>query len=207
MKQETVQEILNTSHFRPLHHILTDHFGKDAGAALEEEIHTYLGELLALHKDDEAALREESHHYILPAIAIYRTLREKTGSDAALALFRAIFLQAGYAGAAHLRKKAKEPGFYEAFVHRLAKNNVGEQGGFCFQSIEDSAQRVEFHVLRCPYCTYCERYGCKELVPVFCECDDIVYGNIHPDLIWRRTKTLGRGQALCDFRFDIVKDA
>lgn len=206
MKKEEIIKILNHPHFQPLQNILTDRFGKDVGAVLEEEIYTYLGDLLEEHKDDGENLREESHCYILPAIAIYRVLRDKTDSETAIALFREIFLQAGYEGAKQLREKAKEPGFYEAFAHRFVKNKRDEQGGFLFRTVEDSLQRVEFHVLRCPYCTYCEKYRCKELVPVFCECDDIVYGNIHPNLIWGRTTTLGRGQELCDFRFDIIKD-
>lgn len=204
MEKEMISKILDNPHFRPLHTSLVQHFGAEEGTVLENNIHVYLGELLEVHRDDEEDLREESHHYILPAIAIYRILRDKTGKEAALQIFRDIFLQAGYTGAAQLREKAKEPGFYEALVHRFAKNNTGEQGGFIFRTVEDSEQRVEYHVLRCPYCTYCEKYGCSELVPVFCECDDITFGNIHPNLIWGRTKTLGRGQDLCDFRFDII---
>lgn len=206
MEKETIVRILDNPHFRPLHCTLVERFGTEEGIALEEKIHTYLSTLLELHKNDDADLREESYHYILPAIAIYKTLREKTGSPAALRLFRSIFLQAGYMGAEQLREKAKEPGFYEALVHRFAKNNRGEQGSFLFRPVEDSLCRVEYHVLRCPYCTYCAQYDCGELVPIFCECDDITFGNIHPNLIWCRTKTLGRGQELCDFRFEILRE-
>ena len=38
-----------------------------------------------------------------------------------------------------------------------------------------------------------------ELCPCFCDSDDITYNDLHSDLLWRRTRTLGRGNDCCDF--------
>lgn len=38
-----------------------------------------------------------------------------------------------------------------------------------------------------------------ELCRCFCDSDDITYDGMHPKLVWRRTKTLGRGGDCCDF--------
>lgn len=52
---------------------------------------------------------------------------------------------------------------------------------------------------KCPCHDACVHYGCPELCPCFCDSDDITYNDLHPDLLWRRTKTLGRGNDCCDF--------
>lgn len=33
----------------------------------------------------------------------------------------------------------------------------------------------------------------------FCDSDDVSYDNLHPKLLWHRTKTLGRGNDCCNF--------
>jgi hypothetical protein len=48
--------------------------------------------------------------------------------------------------------------------------------------------------------TALKKYGAPELLPLFCELDDLVYGGI-PNIRWDRTKTIGRGGGVCDFCF------
>lgn len=52
---------------------------------------------------------------------------------------------------------------------------------------------------KCPYHDACVQYGCPELCRCFCDSDDITYDGMHPKLLRRRTKTLGRGEDCCDF--------
>ena len=40
---------------------------------------------------------------------------------------------------------------------------------------------------------------CPELCHCFCDSDDVSYDNLHPKLLWHRTKTLGRGNDCCNF--------
>lgn len=202
-----IEQALTGPHFKPLADVLAAHFGPDASQELEASVRQRLAQLLAEHENDEAALREESFFYILPSIAVYETLRRHTDEASALALFRSLYYQAAYGGAQRLQKQALDREFREAFPHRMAGDKEGEGGGFCFRLVQDDRNGAEFHVLRCPYVDFCGQYGCPELVPVFCGCDDIVYGNIHPLLRWERSRTLGRGDALCDFRFAILKES
>ena len=58
-------------------------------------------------------------------------------------------------------------------------------------------------MLECPYMSICRKYGCPEIVPAFCVSDDVAYGNMHPGLVWGRTKTLGRGDDCCDFKLTV----
>ena len=55
------------------------------------------------------------------------------------------------------------------------------------------------HTLSIPYTL--SRYGAPELTASFCRIDDLVYGNMSPQLEWRPTQTIGRGAAYCDFCF------
>ena len=43
----------------------------------------------------------------------------------------------------------------------------------------------------------------ETLCRCFCDSDDVSYENLHPQLVWHRTKTLGRGGDCCDFCFKI----
>ena len=72
-----------------------------------------------------------------------------------------------------------------------AKHHEAEQG--CFR----------MDMLECPYMNICRKYGCPEIVPAFCASDDVAYGNMHPKLLWGRTKTLGRGDDFCDFKLTV----
>ena len=42
-----------------------------------------------------------------------------------------------------------------------------------------------------------------EIVKGYCDADDICHGNMHPKLEWGRTKTLGHGGDVCDFKIRI----
>jgi len=43
-------------------------------------------------------------------------------------------------------------------------------------------------------------FAAPELMAHFCQGDDLVFGNI-PGIAWGHTKTLGRGDDRCNFRF------
>ena len=43
-----------------------------------------------------------------------------------------------------------------------------------------------------------------EIVKGYCDADDICYGNLHPRLTWERTKTIGHGDDVCDFKVRVV---
>ena len=62
---------------------------------------------------------------------------------------------------------------------------------------------MRMDMVRCPYMDTCVRYGCPEIVRGFCDADDVCYANMHPRLSWERTKTLGYGHDVCDFRIRV----
>lgn len=67
--------------------------------------------------------------------------------------------------------------------------------------VEYPYEKGKCHVdmMVCPYFNNCKKYNCPEFATVFCNSDDISYGNMHPWVNWGRTKTLGKGDECCDF--------
>ena len=53
---------------------------------------------------------------------------------------------------------------------------------------------------KCLWHTACKENGCEKLCRLFCDVDNVTYGNLKK-LGFSRTKTLGYGDDCCDFHF------
>lgn len=161
--------------------------------------------LSALLKENGNASKEKKRHLkgqILPGIAIYETLQKVMPKDEALQTVHGYVEQH-----AHNEKKMflalmHVPGLYRKVPGIFAKQTpklFGETAGFAAREIQisDSVWRID--MIKCPYHDTCVKYGCPELCRCFCDSDDISYDGLHPKLYWHRTKTIGRGDDLCDF--------
>lgn len=82
----------------------------------------------------------------------------------------------------------------------IALNNSFCKPGWDIKWIKNNNETIEFHAKKCLYVDIMKKEECLELVPVFCQVDDYIYGNMN-NVIWDRKKTLGNGDELCDFRF------
>ena len=54
-----------------------------------------------------------------------------------------------------------------------------------------------YRITRCPICSYAEKLGVSELMPLFCELDEVMIALQHGVL--RREQTLADGGACCDY--------
>ncbi len=156
------------------------------------------------HTGDNEELKEESYHYILPAIAVYKALQ--THTEAALVLFREMWLNGAKLGAEYLRQKAQNESFLRNWIPSVTPKKT-ETGAFLFRIDHVTDHETEYHVLRCPYVQFCHDYGCPEIITVFCDSDDLSFGKIHPRLLWGRTKTIGRGDPYCNFKYTLLEEA
>ena len=161
--------------------------------------------LQALRADNAAAGKEKQFHLenqILPGIAAYETLQTVMPKEEALQTVHGYVEQRAW----KLRKPfsalmripglpRKTPGIFTKQTRRM----LGEAAGFEAREIETTGGVWRIDMTKCPYHDACVHYGCPELCPCFCDSDDITYNDLHPDLLWRRTKTLGRGNDCCDF--------
>ena len=136
-------------------------------------------------------------------IAVYETLREN-GIDREKAAWyiREYFQRFAVSFAPYLKRmirifglEKKIPGIFMKVVLK----GFGPEAGFRYEFPEAGKHEARANVVRCPYYEICKRYGCPEITRAFCDGDDAGYGDLHPQLVWERTKTIGRGGDCCDF--------
>jgi hypothetical protein len=73
--------------------------------------------------------------------------------------------------------------------------------GWSIDQIEQSDKSIAFTFHRCFYLDVFTAYGAPELTALLCRLDDLAYAALSPSIKWERTKTLGRGNDCCDFRW------
>ena len=161
--------------------------------------------LAELWEENAGATPEEKFHLesqILPGIAAYQVLQTVLPREEALATLhgyveeRAWKLRKGILGLMRI------PGLWRRVPGLFAKGTrkfFGSAAGFAARELEVTGSVWRIDMTKCPYHDACVHYGCPELCPCFCDSDDITYNDLHPDLLWHRTKTLGRGNDCCDF--------
>lgn len=159
--------------------------------------------LIEEEPDQSEAIARHTHISIFPAIAIYKTVAEKYKEKAMMILENGAAAVSKEAGAKYA-KILKFPGVKYIFLSIFSKGvkkGFGSDAGFSHEFISNSNKKLEFNVTRCPYHYYCKKYGCDEIVHVFCKNDEYAYGNL-PYIRFIRTQTLGAGGSCCDFKFE-----
>ncbi|MBL8965820.1 MAG: L-2-amino-thiazoline-4-carboxylic acid hydrolase [Spirochaetaceae bacterium] len=153
---------------------------------------------------EDARLRRHLHGHILPGLAIYRALREG-GLDekAALEAIEKVFgiLAAGMRG--KFLWLGKLPFFYGMLrIFMPAAMRAYPASGWNTTWLEASGERMRFDIDRCYYCDSLRERGAPELAASYCRIDDLIYDGLSAAYAWKRTTTLARGDAKCDFRFE-----
>lgn len=166
---------------------------------------TFCKRLAVLHSENAGASKEKQRHLenqILPGIAIYETLQTVMPKDAALQTVHGYVEQHAHTKRKFLLALMHIPGLYRAvpgIFSKQAPKLFGTAAGFAAHEIQTSGGVWRIDMIKCPYHDTCVKYGCPELCRCFCDSDDISYDGLHPKLYWHRTKTIGRGDELCDF--------
>lgn len=183
--------------------IAAEEIGKDKGYKIADAAQKRYEELLEENKDDSKALRAHTFKRIYPSIALYEALRaEGVDSGRAVWYIREYFQRFSAKTVPHLQRFIKLFGLAEKIPKTFMKLSVksfGTDAGFVYDFPKSMGNEARFNIVRCPYMETCERYGCPEITTAFCDGDDAGYGNMHPKLIWGRTKTIGRGDECCNF--------
>ncbi len=156
--------------------------------------------LAQLRVENTDAPKEKQRHLegqILPGIAVYETLKTVMTPEETFRTVHgyveayALSAQKMLVGLLHLPGLYRlVPGISARMVHKI----FGEAAGFAAKEYQTAGGVMRIDMVKCPYHETCVRYGCPELCACFCDSDDIAYDNMHPKLLWHRTKTLGRGE-------------
>lgn len=170
-------------------------------AGLKNEIASRLKTLLSENDLSNKMLAGHLKRSILPAIAFHGALiehgREKKDSAERI---RSSVIDDAKSSASFFQVLGKIPFFFSlmrVMVKKGIQLNYGKSG-WDFVWKRDDHEAIVWDCRRCFYADVFRKYGMPELTEIFCESDDVVYGNI-PGVRWGRTKTIGKGDPVCDF--------
>lgn len=161
--------------------------------------------LRSLREENAGAGREKRRHLdsqILPGIAAYETLQTVMPKEEALRTVHGYVERRAWKLKRIFLRLMRVPGLYKKVPGIFARQTpkyFGPAAGFAAAELQVTGGVWRIDMTKCPYHDACVQYGCPELCPCFCDSDDITYDGLHPGLLWRRTKTLGRGGDCCDF--------
>lgn len=159
--------------------------------------------LLSEGKRVNPMLRRHLKNSIFPAIAVYQTLiAHGEGRASAYESVRKAVLSDSERSKKMFEKMGSLPfGFslMRVLCPLSIKMNFGKSG-WDFKWKRNDMKALEWDCHRCFYMDVFAEHGVAELTSIFCESDDFVYGSI-PSMRWARTKTIGKGNEVCDFKF------
>lgn len=186
--------------------VLAETRGEVKAALLAARVQARYDELYA-HRPHfhHPALRQHLEEGTLPALAFYQTLREENDDqEAALAemdrILAALVERSGRRKLVQIIGRLPDPFAVLRIANRWAMKRVYPPEGWRFEWVEDSDQCIAYDARECFYLNMLTAYGAPELLAHLCVADDLLFGDL-PGIAWERTKTLGRGDDRCDFRF------
>lgn len=157
-------------------------------------------------KQEEGKPREITMHTvkkIFPCIAFYKAVTECTNQQKqAYSIIEKYFTKNCEIYAKRIQRLCRIPFVYRIVPRIMAEiihRTFGVKSGFRMIDHNTKGRSCHIDMIECPYFSICSAYGCPELTTVFCNADDVAYGNMHAKLSWERKKTLGRGDDCCDF--------
>lgn len=186
--------------------VLAETRGEVKAALLAARVQARYDELYARRPHfHRPALRRHLEASILPGLALYQTLREERDEQEAVMaeidrLFTAWAEHSDPSKLMRIMRHLPDPFAILRIGNRLVLKTSFPPEGWTFEWVEDSDQCIAYDIRECFYLNVLTAYGAPELTAHFCQGDDLVFGNI-PGVSWERTKTIGRGDDRCDFRF------
>ena len=166
--------------------------------------------LRAENSSDSKELRSHSYKRIYPGIAVYEAMRaEDISQEKAIWYIREYFQRLAAKRVPFFQKAIKTFGLARKFPYLFVagvKKSCQPNAGFVYELPESHYNEARINIVRCPYFEICKRYGCPEITSAYCDSDDAGYGNLHPNLIWGRTKTIGHGGDCCDFLLEYKEE-
>ena len=179
---------------------LIEEFGLDKGNALFDKQEKILDELIKNTKNKSENQMKTLVQTILPRIALYKAMLKSDLATDEIYKYMKKYMIDIVAKQKHLSmvKMEKVPCFYslysKIFLKVVRKTDLWES--------EQSHDKNSFDVTmkKCLWHTACVENDCEKLCCLFCDVDDVTYGNLKK-LGFSRTKTLGYGKDCCDFHF------
>lgn len=190
--------------------IVSEDVGKVKAAQIARSAQKRYEALRAENSSDSKELRSHSYKRIYPGIAVYEAMRaEDISQEKAAWYIREYFQRLAAKRVLFFQRAIKTFGLARKFPHLFmagVKKSCQPNAGFVYELPESHDNEARINIVRCPYFEICKRYGCPEITSAYCDSDDAGYGNLHPNLIWGRTKTIGHGGDCCDFLLEYKEE-
>ncbi len=188
---------------------LMTEYGKEKGMAIYNSACARYQELCLENGEEPKAMYMHTRVKIYPCIATLdaQIFHQVSREDALQLMFNFIKWRSDNM-AKVVKNILKIPFLYKkvpVFFGNMTKKKFGTAAKFDAVFHEISNKEMRFDMTQCPYFDICKKYGYPEITKAFCRGDDILYGNMHPKLQWHRTKTIGDGDELCDFRITVIR--
>ncbi len=184
-------------------------YGKEKGLKIAGASFARFDELCSENKDEAKAMRPHTHVKIYPCIALLDAqIKNGISRDKALEFNFAFIKWRSEVAANMVKKLMKIPFVYKKvpmMFGNMTKKNFGTRQNFAATFHELSSREMHFDMTKCPYSDICTKYGYPEITKAFCRGDDIVYGDMHPKIVWGRTKTIGDGDKVCNFKLTVIE--
>ena len=189
---------------------ILEKLGKDKTEKIIESAYKRLEQLIDENKNESKEAKALTQKEIYPSIALYEAIL-KTGieKEKAVEIMDYAICKKTEPGAKSMQMMMKLPGVYRkypAMFKSVAKKQFGEKAGFKAKYYDTPKTQVRFDMTHCLYCDVCNKYNCPEIIKCFCHTDDVNNANLHPKLIWARTKIMGDGADCCDFNLYVKED-
>ena len=190
--------------------IVSEDVGEVKAAQIARSAQNRYEALRAENSSDSKELRSHSYKRIYPGIAVYEAMRsEGISQEKAIWYIREYFQRLAAKRVPFFQRAIKTFGLARKFPHLFmagVKKSCQPNAGFVYELPESHDNEARINIVRCPYFEICKRYGCPEITSAYCDSDDAGYGNLHPQLIWGRTKTIGHGGDCCDFLLEYKEE-
>ena len=179
---------------------LNEEFGSNKGNILFDKQEEILDEIINNIKDKSKNQRKTLIQTILPRIALYKAMIEDDLLDEDVYNHMRKYMIDKVAKEKHLSmvKMEKIPFFYELYSNIFLK--VVRKTDLWESSQKQGKDYFDVTMKKCLWHTACKENGCEKLCHLFCDVDNVTYGNLKK-LGFSRTKTLGYGKDCCDFHF------
>ena len=190
--------------------IVSEDVGKVKAAQIARSAQKRYEALRAENSSDSKELRSHSYKRIYPGIAVYEAMRsEGISQEKAAWYIREYFQRLAAKRVPFFQRAIKTFGLARKFPYLFMagiKKSCQPNAGFVYELPESHDNEARINIVRCPYFEICKRYGCPEITSAYCDSDDAGYSNLHQNLIWGRTKTIGHGGDCCDFLLEYKEE-
>lgn len=202
LKKKTIKTLKGKEAFKKE---ISSRFSQTECDKVWRDAHKRLYKMYIGHQGLPKGVAMHTDSFIFPAAAIYLAMKE-INPDTAMDVMKKVMAEKSGKTGDMIAKFCRLPGFKKFFLRMwdsMSHKMFGEASGFknVFYPKEKGCFRMD--ITQCPYNKYLTEQGCPELNILFCENDVHSYGNL-PGLKFTRTRTIGAGDDLCDFKMELM---